>query len=283
MKPVRVLIPTGFGENCAHDVAVAFERAGAKATIAHVNDILSGTVKLQDFHIFNWGGGFLDGDDLGSAKAGASRLHNARVRGSGRTLLEELVWFREQGRLIGGQCNGFQLYAKSGLLPATQGAQQQVTLAANESGKFEDRWVHLKVNPKSPCVWTRGLRTLYLPIRHGEGRLLVPPGKDGEQVLRDMRTQNLIAVQYSDEKGHIAKAYPENPNGSVDGIAGLCDQSGRVFALMPHPEAYISHYTHPFWTRLKEQCERRGKKFSEEGEGLAVFRNAVRYVQEELL
>ncbi len=283
MKDVKVLIPTGFGENCSADVAAAFSLAGAKPSVVHINDILSSKVLLRDFHIFNWSGGFLDGDDLGSAKAGASRLHSAHIAATGRTFLEELIWFKDQGHLIGGQCNGFQLFVKSGLLPGIDTNKQQVTLTKNDSGKFEDRWVNLKINKKSPCVWTKGIDTMFLPVRHGEGKLVVQPGKEGERILRELKAKNLIVMQYSTKAGAIAKDYPLNPNGAVESAAGMCDETGRIFALMPHPEAHVSAYTHPYWTRIKQECERKGKKFSERGDGLVIFKNAVDYIREEVL
>lgn len=271
MPKVRVLIPTGFGENCSAEVSNGFTLAGAETSIVHINEILSGAINIHDFQIFNWSGGFLDGDDLGSARAGANRLKNSRV--GVKTFMEEIIDFKNAGKLIGGQCNGFQLWAKSGILPGLDGMMQQVTLDNNDSGKFENRWVRLKVNLKSPCVWTKGITSMFLPIRHGEGKLLAD-----EKVLRDIRTNNLAPLQYVDKAGRIATTYPDNPNGSTDAIAGLCDLTGRVFALMPHPEAFVHPYTHPYWTRLKAD-----KKLPSQGDGLQIFKNAVNYAKEKLI
>ena len=281
MEKVKVLIPTGFGENCSAEVSAAYSLAGAEVSIVHINDIISGNVNIHDFQILNWAGGFLDGDDLGSARAGACRLKNARV--GMKTLMDEILDFKNQGKLIGGQCNGFQLWAKSGLLPGLDGLMQQVTLDNNDSGKFENRWVRMKVNPKSPCVWTKGMESLFLPIRHGEGKLIVSDDPEGQKVLRDIKANNLAPLQYADKFGRIALSYPDNPNGSTDSIAALCDSTGRVFALMPHPEAFVHMYTHPFWTRIKSDLQKKGKKLPSEGEGLQIFKNAVSYAKEKLI
>ena len=280
VKP-SVLVVTGFGENCSCEAATAFELAGAESKIVHVTDILAGKVSMQDFHILNWGGGFLDGDDLGSGKAGANRLKYARIATTGMTLLEEIIKFHNSGKLIGGQCNGFQLWVKAGILPGLSWNVQQVTLSRNDSGKFENRWVKLIANKKSPCVWTKGISEMMLPVRHGEGKLIVSDDDEGKEVLKEIKKMDMIALQYATDKGTVATSYPDNPNGSVESIAGLCDPSGRIFALMPHPEAYVHPYTHPYWTRLKAACNK--EKLPKEGDGLVIFRNAVKYIKEELL
>jgi len=221
----------------------------------------------------NLPGGFLDGDYLGSAKAAANRFLHARVKGTGERLFDQLARFVREGKLILGVCNGFQLQVKLGLLPAWDGelGRQRVTLTYNDSGRFEDRWVYLKVNRKSPCVYTRGLTGLYLPVRHGEGKFL--PQDEG--VLGRLLTQQLVALQYSDASYRDeVMAYPANPNGSLAAIAGICNETGRVFGLMPHPEAYLHYTNHPRWTR---------EELPEEGGGLAFFKNAVATIREELL
>jgi phosphoribosylformylglycinamidine synthase len=142
---------------------------------------------------------------------------------------------------------------------------------ANDSGRFEDRWVHLTVDPASPCVWTRGLRRLYLPVRHGEGKFMV---RDAATAL-SLRRRAQVALRYADAGGRPTMAYPANPNGSADAVAGVCDPSGRIFGLMPHPEAYLSAYNHPAWTRRAAL----GLSLPAEGEGVALFRNAVDFVR----
>lgn len=239
-------------------------------TIAHISKLLTGRCRLSDYDFLNLPGGFLDGDDLGSAKAHAVRLRYARTP-QGTSIYEDICTFISQGKLILGICNGFQLLVKLGLIPSLDGTHtQETTLTYNDSGRFEDRWVHLKVNERSPCVFTKGLSYLYLPVRHGEGKF-VP--RDAT-VLRRLHEQNLIAVQYADSAGNApVMEYPYNPNGSVDGIAGICDASGRVFGMMPHAEAFLHRTNHPRWTR---------EEIPEEGQGVAIFRNAVEFLRREM-
>lgn len=273
LKKVKALVLTGNGINCEREMAHACKMAGADVVdIVFLYDLLSGEVRLDDYHFLNLPGGFLDGDDLGSAKAGAHRLKYARIGGRGERLEESILRFIREGKLILGVCNGFQLMVKAGLLPALSGryGEQEVTLTCNESGRFEDRWVGLKVDPASPCIFTRGLERLYLPVRHGEGKFIP---RDGE-VLEEMRKKRLVALQYADPVTQKpTEKYPLNPNGSVEGIAGICDETGRLFGLMPHPEAYLDFVNHPRWTR---------EKVPEEGMGLAIFRNAVEHIRRDL-
>jgi phosphoribosylformylglycinamidine (FGAM) synthase-like amidotransferase family enzyme len=183
-------------------------------------------------------------------------------------LIEELLKFIAGGKLILGICNGFQLMVKLGLLPALDGnlTQQSSTLTFNDSGRFEDRWVYLKANAQSPCVFTKGINIVYYPVRHGEGKFV--PEED--LALRQMEEKNLIALQYCSNGGDITMDYPANPNGSVSAIAGLCNETGRLFGLMPHPEAFLHRTNHPRWTR---------ETLPEEGQGLAIFRNAISFIR----
>jgi phosphoribosylformylglycinamidine synthase len=224
-------------------------------------------VRLADYDFLNLPGGFLDGDDLGSAKAGAVRFKYGSVAGRHR-FLADLLQFVADGKLVLGVCNGFQLLAKLGFLPGFDGryGDQTASLTHNDSGRFEDRWCHLAVNPSSPCVFTRGIERLYLPVRHGEGKFV--PGD--HEVLRRVQGEGLVSVRYADADGQPTVRYPANPNGSIAAIAGLCDPTGRIFGLMPHPEAFVHRTQHPRWTR---------EDLPEEGEGLAIFRNAVEYLQ----
>jgi len=267
------MVITGNGTNCEMEMAHACRLAGSdEVDIVHISDLLSGEKRLDDYHFLNLPGGFVDGDDLGSAKANANRLLHVRIRGTEERLYDSLLRFIADGKLILGVCNGFQLMVKLGLLPGFDGdyATQTVTLTFNDSGKFEDRWVYLKPNTFSPCVFTQGLEGIYLPIRHGEGKL-VP--RD-EKILQRLHAQKQVALQYSDASyGSVEMAYPRNPNGSVDGIAGICNETGRLFGLMPHPEAYLHATNHPRWTR---------EKLPEEGQGLQIFRNAVAFLRLEL-
>jgi phosphoribosylformylglycinamidine synthase len=219
----------------------------------------------------NLPGGFLDGDDLGSAKAGANRIRHAVVDGSGERLYDQFAGFIKDGKLILGVCNGFQLLVKLGILPGLDGVydRQTVTLSFNDSGRFEDRWVYLRVDPGSPCIFTQGMLGLYLPVRHGEGKFI----PQDAATLECLKRKKMIALQYSDPfYREIALAYPANPNGAAEGIAGICNETGRIFGRMPHPEAYLHRTNHPRWTR---------EELPEVGMGLKLFQNAAEFLRGE--
>ena len=272
---VKVIVTTGYGTNCEMEMAHACSMAGAgQVDIVHLSDILDGTVRITDYHFLNLPGGFLDGDNMGAAQAGAHRLRYARIKGSGQRLMDQILEFVEQGGLILGVCNGFQLMVKTGLLPGLDGNYESrvVSLTYNDSGRFEDRWVTCRANADSPCVFTRGIEDIELPVRHGEGKFV---GLDPE-ILNAVEQQNLIALQYvNPDTGSITYDYPLNPNGSELAVAGICDPSGRLMGLMPHPEAYHHFTNHPQWTRRQFP--------QEEGAGIAMFRNAVSYIQQNIL
>ena len=257
MKKPRVLVLLAAGINCDRETAFAFEQAGAVAERVHINDLVLGLKTLREYQILVLPGGFSFGDDIASGKVLANKLKYKLGEG-----IEE---FRSQGKLILGICNGFQVLVKLGLLPGLGGdyQTQKVTVTFNDSGRFEDRWVYLKVNKKSSCIYTRGLeKLLYLPVRHGEGKFVAE-----EKLLKSLEQKGQTVARYVDERGNFGD-YPINPNGSMDHVAGICDEAGLIFGLMPHPEGYIRRTQHPRWTR---------EKLPEEGDGLAIFRNAVEY------
>ena len=261
-KP-RALVITGFGLNCERETTVALEQAGAVAEMVHLNDILSGRRSLDDFRLLAFIGGFSFGDHIGAGTVFANRL-KYRMR-------DQLREFVNAGRLVVGICNGFQTITRLGLVPALGGGQfeQQVALAQNSQGVFRDAWVMLGAEPASPCVFTRGIDLIPLPIRHGEGRF-VP--RD-ESTLQEIEDRRLVCLRYVDpETGTKTMEFPDNPNGSTNAIAGICDPSGRVFGLMPHPEAYLSPYNHPHWTRQKINGVLPAK-----GLGQLIFDNAVSF------
>ncbi len=271
---VRVIVLAGNGINCEYETAYACKLGGADAVdIVHINELLLGERRLDDYHLLCLPGGFMDGDDLGAAKACANRFRHAKIATTGERFWDQVMRFVQKGRLILGICNGFQLMAKLGLIPALGGGygEQKVTFAFNDSSRFEDRWVHLKANPHSPCVFTKGLERVFLPVRHGEGKFL-PASRS---VMRKLKEKGLICLQYTDERyrGTTMK-YPLNPNGSVEGVAGICDETGRLFGIMPHPEAYLHRTNHPRWTR---------EELPEEGAGVIFLRNAVEYIRENVL
>ena len=254
MAEVRTLILRAPGTNCDVETAFAFQQAGARVSSLHINQLLRHEQRLSDYQILVVPGGFTYGDDIGAGKVLANEL---RLK-----LGEDIQIFVDNGGLILGICNGFQALVKAGILPGLHNnGEQSITLAANDSGKFECRWVYLKVNSNSPCLFTKGIEKLYLPVAHGEGKVVTSGG-----TLPDSN----VALFYTDEHGNINAGYPYNPNGSAGNIAGICDPSGRIFALMPHPERHILGTQHPRWTREG------AKKY---GDGFQIFLNAVRWAQ----
>ncbi len=266
---VKAIVLTGNGTNCEMEMAHACKLAGADVVdIVHISELLFGEKHLSDYTFLNLPGGFLDGDDLGSAKAGANRFLHARIAGENEMLFAELLQFIKDGKLILGICNGFQLMVKLGLLPALNGnyTGQSTTLTFNDSGRFEDRWVYLRANLYSPCIFTCGIDMVYLPVRHGEGKFIPA----ASFILDQIEEKNLCAFQYCKNDGEVTMEYPANPNGAINAIAGLCNETGRLFGMMPHPEAFLHRTNHPRWTR---------ENLPEEGQGLAIFRNAVNFIR----
>jgi phosphoribosylformylglycinamidine synthase len=268
----KALVLTGFGLNCDWETTHALELAGAEAHRVHINQLVKGEeigeiARLEDYQIFAFIGGFSWGDDHGAGVIFASKLlYN---------IGEDILRFIEGGNLVIGICNGYQAMVNVGLLPGFDGdyRSRTVALIGNDCGNFRDQWVQLKVETDSPCVFTRGLKHLELPVRHGEGKFYAE-----ESVIKDLEEKNQVVVRYADSEGNFANgSYPENPNGSMNDIAGICDSTGRVFGLMPHPEAYNHWTNHPNWTRFKERCRRGGEPYPQEGYGIQIFRNAVEY------
>jgi phosphoribosylformylglycinamidine synthase len=265
--PSATLVITGYGTNCEVECAYAAQLAGADSVvIAHFADLVKGSITLGNYDFIIFPGGFLDGDDLGAAHAAAQRWKYS-IPKTGIPLVEQLLAFIGKGGLILGICNGFQLLVKLGLLPALDSkyfARQVVSLAHNASARYENRWCHLTVNQHSPCVFTKGLSSLYIPVRHGEGNLIPKE----QATLERLQRENLIVLQYAHpETGQATLDYPYNPNGSTLAIAGLCDPSGHIFGLMPHPEAYNHPTNHPAWTRGEQAIP-----------GTVIFENAVNFL-----
>ncbi len=254
---VNVLVLRTAGTNCDVETAFAFEYVGAKVELVHLNRLIENPKLLSNFQILVIPGGFSYGDDISAGKIFAVRL----IKELGESLFE----FIGQDKLVLGICNGFQVLVKTGLLPdyKTFGLAQQVTLTDNDSGRFEDRWVYLKAY-SSKCVFIDKGDIVYLPVAHAEGKFLA---KD-DDVLRSLKDNDQIVFRYVDEDGNSGP-YPINPNGSVDDIAGICDLSGRILGLMPHPERNIHTTHHPHWTRIKET------KY--QPAGIKIFRKAVGY------
>ena len=253
-KP-KALIIRAPGTNCEHDTAYAFSLAGAEPTVMHVNQVISSRDRVDDFQILCVPGGFSYGDDVAAGKVLAAQLeHN---------LSDVLRNFHAQGKLILGICNGFQVLIKSGLFFDETSDSAAATLTWNDSGRYLDAWVHLH-SDSDLCVFLKGIDLLELPIAHAEGRFVAL----SDDELKTLDSNGQLAIRYCKPEGPNGKVpYPMNPNGSQADVAGICDSTGRVFGLMPHPERNIDPTHHPNWTR----GDRSG------GSGLKIFKNAVAY------
>lgn len=264
MKKPKVIVLFGYGLNCEEETCFAFEMAGAKVEIIHLNDLISNPKKLDFFQIMAVPGGFSYGDDTGAGNAYANKLKNH--------LWEKIETFVKKDRLIIGICNGFQILVNLGLLPALEGkyGQREVALLPNRSARYLVRWVDLQSENSSP--WLAGIEKLSLPIAHGEGNFFA-----SERILQKLNQQKQVALRYF--KGEICEyqSLPANPNGARENIAGITDPTGRVLGLMPHPERAIFFNQLPHWPYLKEKYEREGQKLPENGPGLKLFQNAVKY------
>jgi phosphoribosylformylglycinamidine synthase I len=253
MPKPRVLVLRAPGTNCDEEAAFAWQMAGAEAETWHVGRVVEHPEGLDSFQILTLPGGFSYGDDLGSGKILATRL--------GTVLGDPLRRFLDRGGLVLGICNGFQVLVKAGLLPGGTGVGP-ATLTHNDSGHFEARWVRLLPTPGLSPFLTDD-RPIELPVAHGEGKFVLADPK----ALPKLEAAGQVVLRYVDDHDHPTAAYPANPNGSTSAIAGLCDPTGRVFGLMPHPERFVDPLHHPRWTR---------RGLEGEGDGLRIFRNAVR-------
>lgn len=288
MATPRVLVVRAPGTNCDQETAFAFEQAGGTAEVVHINQLLSKRELVNEFQVLCIPGGFSYGDDLA-----AGRILGNQIR---HHLSDFLFQFRDAGKLILGICNGFQVLMRSGLFLTDESNSEAVaTLTLNDSGKYEDRWVRLAVD-ETQCVFFRDIQSLYLPVAHAEGKFVVRDETTFQQLKQRgqlfLRYEHLdygehqavsasgadkraelgadggTTVATQDEKQTQAVPFPANPNGSQGNVAGVCDETGRVCGLMPHPERYIDRTQHPRWTR---------ETLPAEGDGLAVFRNAIGY------
>jgi phosphoribosylformylglycinamidine synthase I len=259
MQPLCLIIRTA-GTNCDAELAHAFELAGAAIETIHLNRLIAEPQLVEQAQLIGLPGGFSYGDDIAAGRILANRLRHH--------LLDGLQAAIQRGVPIIGICNGFQVLVKLGLLPDPQAAVQTTTLADNIAGRFIDQWVGLDIDPDTCCIWTHGLERLELPIAHGEG-CFVP---QSEQVLGQLQERHQVVVRYA-EQGRWAG----NPNGSVDRIAGICDPTGLVLGLMPHPERYTHRTHHPIWTRASDE------QHDAVPAGLRLFQNAVRHVKAELV
>jgi phosphoribosylformylglycinamidine synthase subunit PurQ / glutaminase len=264
MARPRILVVRAPGSNCDEETAHAFSLAGGVAERWHVNRVLDEPGRLADFQVLCVPGGFSYGDDIAAGRILGSQLQHHLA-----SVMED---FHAAGKLIIGICNGFQVLMKTNLLASADAAGPLATLTLNNSGRFEARWVRLEVVPGNG-VFLQGIRELELPVAHAEGRFVV---RDS-QVYADMERSGRLVMRYAMNaalgRPSLAMAseevpYPDNPNGAMGNVAGICDATGRVFGLMPHPERFVDPTQHPRWTREPKR---------DVGDGLRVFQNAVRY------
>lgn len=253
VMPTTLILRTA-GTNCDAELAYAFEQAGATTQTIHIAKLIEQPDLIGEFDLIGFPGGFSYGDDIAAGRILANRLKHR--------LLGPLQDAAKRGVPMIGICNGFQVLVKLGLLPFPETTQQVTTLADNNSGRFTCKWGPVEEAEGSACIWTKGLGAFDLPIAHGEGRFTA-----SAEVIDQLKANNQVALRY---------ASGTNPNGSEDGIAGICDPSGVIFGLMPHPERYVTATQHPQWTR-------QGPGFLDETmQGLKFFQNAVKHVKEQV-
>jgi phosphoribosylformylglycinamidine synthase len=259
MPRPNVLILRAPGTNCDQETAVAFQRAGARTEVLHVNRLLENSALFRRFQILCIPGGFSYGDDVAAGRILANQIQHH--------LAHEMTEFRGAGKLILGICNGFQVLIKSSILLEPDAQGPTATLTWNDSGKYEDRWIQLGVSSRR-SVFLRGIESVYLPVAHAEGKFVV---RD-PQTLDRLQTGGQLVLRYRALSGRgdgsSPVPYPENPNGSVADTAGVCDTTGQVLGLMPHPERHIEPQQHPRWTRGES---------GPIGDGMKLFANAVEY------
>jgi len=286
MNNVKAIVLRAAGINCDLETQHAFELAGAAADRVHINRIIEDKSLLDNYQILVIPGGFSYGDDVAAGKILANQIKHH--------LYEHVRKFIDAGKLVLGICNGFQVLVKTGILPFPETSGQAVTVTYNDSNKFEDRWVYL-APVTDRCVFIEKGRQIYLPIAHGEGKVVT---KD-QQTLEKLKADGFIAFKYVDENGNEG-GYPVNPNGSFESIAGLTDSTGRVLGLMPHPERHVRFTQHPRWTRLLARSrpplgeaesqgrtrmtsdEARATSHGYDADGMTIFTNAVKYAQANL-
>lgn len=257
----KALILRTAGTNCDMESAYAAEQAGFEADRIHINRIASGDVDIEKYSFLFIPGGFSYGDDIAAGKIMALELN--------KRLGDALLRFEEQGKLMLGVCNGFQILIKTGLLPfhTKSPDKMRATLTDNDSGKFEDRWVYLATEPDTVCVFTKSMKpVIELPVAHGEGKFIV----QGENDMKELKNNGQVVLRYVNKNGGNP-SYPEDPNGSLGHIAGVCNKHGTIFGLMPHPERFLHKTNHPRWTR---------EPLPDDGDGTVFFKNAFEYCSE---
>ena len=257
MAKPRVMVLRAPGTNCDQETAFAFEQAGGTADVLHVNRLLENPRLAREYQILCVPGGFSYGDDVAAGRILGNLFQHH--------LKDAMTEFKAAGKLILGICNGFQVLIKSGVLLADDEQGTPATLCLNDTGRYEDRWVHLAADGDK-CVFLRGVDQLELPVAHAEGKFVAR--NEGE--LARLASAGQLVLRYVNPSGAEDVPFPHNPNGSQANVAGICDETGRVLGLMPHPERNIDPTHHPQWTRRRSTAP---------GDGLKLFQNAVGYFQ----
>lgn len=258
MAAVKALVLRAPGTNCDQETARAWEMAGAEAEIWHFHRLMENPESLEQFQILTFPGGFSYGDDLGAGRVWSARIH--------QHLGDTIRKFVDRGGLVLGICNGFQVLVATGLLPdgARPDMSPTASLTYNTSRQFEARWVQMKVS-SDKSVFLKDIQQIAMPSAHGEGRFMTATGDQ----LAALQARGQVVLQYVDKStGEPTEVYPANPNGSPLGVAGVCDPTGRILGLMPHPERFVSPLHHPNWTRYP-------KNALPSPDGLKLFNNAV--------
>jgi len=259
---IRAIVLRVAGTNCEIETAHAFELAGAKSDIVHLNELVKKRKSLEDYQILALPGGFSYGDDVSTGILWANELRYK--------MGSEIKRFVEEGKLVIGICNGFQVLVRTGLLPAFEKPmkKQEATLFLNDIGMYQNRWVHVKHEKKRNSIFVNGAVKMFLPMAHAEGKFII-----SRKGLENLKENDQIVLKYVDENGNYS-GFPWNPNGSIENIAAICNPEGNVFGLMPHPERFLHKYMHPHWTKLQD--------LPEEGDGLMIFKNAVNYLKKRI-
>ena len=262
--PEKALILSGFGINSEMETKEALARAGMGSEIVHINDLIAGRAGLSAYRLLVFPGGFSYGDDTGAGNAYANRIRN--------NLWDDLLEYLDGDNLVLGICNGFQILANLGLVPAfDKHYARDIALMPNRIGRLECRFVTIK--PANENLWTKGIERIYCPVSHGEGNLSCSP-----ETLRKIKAKKMVAFTYCrDDLGPANGEYPFNPNGSVEDIAGITSANGRVLGMMPHPERAMEFTNLYDWPLVKEQMKRSGTALPEESLNMQIFRNIVAY------
>ncbi len=260
----KVIVLSGYGLNCEEETLHAFNHCGISGDIIHINDLIESPKDLENYQILAIPGGFSYGDDTGSGNAFAQKMKLA--------LWNELKAFVERDTLTIGICNGCQILVNLGLVPALkQYGERDVAVTYNASARYRCRWIDVKIENKSP--WLKDIETLHIPIAHGEGRFMME-----DETLNALQENKQIAARYIGSNGNYANGeFPHNPNGSAFDIAAMTDKTGRILAMMPHPERGMFTWQRDDYPEIKDAAQRSKETLSEESDGIKIFKNAAKY------